>query len=712
MAERTGRPVFPFTALVGQEQMKLALLLNAVNPRLGGVLIRGQKGSAKSTAVRALANLLPDITVVADCPYGCNPDDPAALCDDCASRSEAGEDLPRRQRRAPLIELPIGASEDRVIGTLDLEQAISEGRRRFEPGLLAHANRGILYVDEVNLLQDHLVDVLLDAAAMGRNYVEREGVSVSHPAEFLLVGTMNPEEGDLRPQLLDRFALMVDVAGLPEPAERAEVVRRRIAFDRGPAAFAASWSAAEAAERARLQRARLLLEVVTMSDSLLDLITRICAAFEVDGLRADIVMYRAATTLAAYAGRETVSLADVRQAAELALPHRKRRQPFEQPQLDQDRLEQLLHDYQQSAAQDGGNAEEQPPESPDETSNGGGKLGPSNSPASQANADSEEGDVPGEGAPDRVVSAGSPAAPVPLPSVPARRQQGERLRAGRRTPGVDVSRGGAVGSRAPDGAAQSLALAATIRAAAPHQQLRRQRRYEAQQAPEKRHIVSGDIRQGLQPALLLRPWDIRERVYAGRLRNLILFVVDASGSMGARDRMATTKTAILSLLLDAYRRRDRIGLLTFRDRTATLALPPTNSVDLAQQRLAALPTGGRTPLSAAVVAAQRLLASPGARAISDIPLVVLVSDGRSNVALGGGSAFPEALTAARSLAARLTALGGSALLVDTEYPGSRLGFGVELAGALGARHVRLDDLREAGPSAANGLAHWVRAARG
>src|SRR5581483_5405840 len=266
------RPVYPFTALVAQERMKRALILNTVNPRLGGVLIRGEKGTAKSTAVRGLANLLPELTVVADCPYGCDPNDHATACESCRERHEP----PRQRRKVPLVALPVGATEDRVVGTLDLERAIQEGRRRFEPGLLASANRGILYIDEVNLLNDHLVDVLLDAAAMGVNYVEREGISVEHPSHFILVGTMNPEEGDLRPQLLDRFALAVEVEGLNDPAARAEVVRRRIAFEQDPLAFAAQWEAAEAAERARILAARALLPEVRLDDRMLGLITQLC----------------------------------------------------------------------------------------------------------------------------------------------------------------------------------------------------------------------------------------------------------------------------------------------------------------------------------------------------------------------------------------------------------------------------------------------------
>jgi Mg-chelatase subunit ChlI len=301
----SGRPVYPFTAIVGQDRMRLALLLHAVDPHLGGVLIRGEKGTAKSTAVRALANLLPSAQAVAGCPFGCDPRDPANACESCSSLLVTAAGVETVERMVPVVELPVGATEDRLLGTLDLERAIQTGERHFEPGLLARANRGILYVDEVNLLGDHLVDGLLDAAAMGRNYVEREGISFSHPATFMLIGTMNPEEGDLRPQLLDRFALVVQVSSLTDPAQRAEVVRRRIAFERDPMAFISDQTAGEEAERDRLSRARALLPSVQVPESMLDLIVRICAAFEVDGLRGDLAIYRAAAALAAYEGRKS-----------------------------------------------------------------------------------------------------------------------------------------------------------------------------------------------------------------------------------------------------------------------------------------------------------------------------------------------------------------------------------------------------------------------
>ncbi|MEW5773099.1 MAG: ATP-binding protein [Thermodesulfobacteriota bacterium] len=336
------RPVYPFPAIVGQERMKKALLLNVVNPRLGGVLVRGEKGTAKSTAVRGLAALLPEITVVEGCAFGCDPADAARLCPACAERLAHGEGLPLASRRIRVADLPVGATEDRVLGSLDLEQAIKRGEKHFEPGLLAEAHRGFLYVDEVNLLDDHIVDVLLDAAAMGVNTVEREGVSFTHPAEFVLVGTMNPEEGELRPQLLDRFGLCVQVEGILDLEERMEVVRRRTAFDEDPERFAAAYAEAGRELGEALVRAKELLPRVAVSEGLFRRIVELAIEMGVDGHRADLTMLKAAKTLAALEGRTEVKAGDVREAAELALPHRMRRKPFERMGLDPARMEQAL----------------------------------------------------------------------------------------------------------------------------------------------------------------------------------------------------------------------------------------------------------------------------------------------------------------------------------------------------------------------------------
>jgi Mg-chelatase subunit ChlI len=334
--------VFPFTAIVGQERMKRALILNAISPQIGGVLIRGERGTAKSTAARALAALLPEIEVVSDCPYHCHPSRRDEMCDTCRDRVRAGETLPVSKRPTRFVDLPVSATEDRVVGTLDIERAIKQGERRFEPGILASANRGLLYVDEVNLLDDHVVDLLLDSAAMGRNVVEREGISFSHPARFILVGTMNPEEGELRPQLLDRFALCVDIQSIPDPQQRVDILSRRVVYEQDPPRFCDDWCAAELALSERIVVARNLLPSVTYSQSDLYTIASLTGEMDVDGHRADIVILKTAIAHAAFERRQRIHETDILLAAELALPHRLRRKPFEETQDKMEKLEQRL----------------------------------------------------------------------------------------------------------------------------------------------------------------------------------------------------------------------------------------------------------------------------------------------------------------------------------------------------------------------------------
>ncbi len=337
---RTG--VYPFTAIVGQEEMKLALILNVINPGLGGVLIKGEKGTAKSTAVRAIADLLPAMDAVRDCPFRCDPTEAHHLCERCADRVQAQEKLPTQSVKMKVIELPVSATEDRVVGTLDIEHAIQFGEKKFEPGILAQANRNILYVDEINLLDDHVVDVLLDAAAMGVNTVEREGVSYSHPARFVLVGTMNPEEGDIRPQLLDRFGLSVTVTGEHEADRRVEVIKRRLAYEADSDVFADTYKMEQTELGQSILRARKLLPKVQVDDALLMLVANLSIQLDVDGHRADITVIKAALTLAAFAGREQIQAEDVKTAARLALPHRMRRRPFEEGVLDWTAVEAMF----------------------------------------------------------------------------------------------------------------------------------------------------------------------------------------------------------------------------------------------------------------------------------------------------------------------------------------------------------------------------------
>lgn len=336
------RSVFPFTAVVDQERMKRALVLNAINFRIGGVLIRGERGTAKSTAARGLAALLPDIKVVADCGFGCDPDQPATWCTNCREKVARGESLEWDTNKVPFVELPIGATEDRVVGTLDIERAIQKGERRFEPGVLAAANRGILYVDEVNLLDDHIVDVLLDAAAMGVNTVEREGISFQHPARFILVGTMNPEEGDLRPQLLDRFALCVDVQTVHDARARMAIMERNLAFEQDPKGFYEECRSQEQVLAERIAEARKLLPEVRYGRSDMATIAYMMAELGVDGHRGDLVILKTAVAHAAWERRSRITDRDLMLAAELALPHRLKRRPFDEVQTSIAELNKMV----------------------------------------------------------------------------------------------------------------------------------------------------------------------------------------------------------------------------------------------------------------------------------------------------------------------------------------------------------------------------------
>ena len=670
MTQMNREPSFPFTAIVGQTAMKRALLLNTVNPRIGGVLIRGKKGTAKSTAVRSLAALLPEVSVLQGCPYSCPPEARQGLCQWCESGSN---DNPPVSHQVRIVDLPVGASEDRLVGSLDIEQAIKSGNKSFEPGLIAAAHRGILYIDEVNLLNDHLVDVLLDASAMGRNYVEREGISVSHAAEFILVGTMNPEEGDLRPQLLDRFGLAVEVDGIMAAEERREVVRRRMAYESDPFSFMDQWDEEEGRERDRLLQSRQLLGQVTVSEDILGLITDICAEYQVDGLRGDIVMYKTASTIAAYDGRTEVDVEDVREAALMALLHRQRRQPFQQPHLVTEQLDNMLEEYQnQSRSRE-----------PEDNSTSTPDHNEDESDPSDLGDDEQESDPDsGAGPQDQWFETGDPynIQSILLPP-PDRR---ERPSSGRRATTVSgTSAGRYVRAQIPQGTVSDLALDATLRAAAPYQERRREGTG-----------VDADSR------LVIEPWDVREKVRETKTGSLILFVVDASGSMGAQRRMVAVKGAVLSLLLDAYQRRDRVALISFRGTGADLLLPPTNSVDLAQIYLQEMPTGGRTPLSNGLYLALETLETERLKDRNVLPLVVVLSDGRANVSMDGGSA--QAVEEARGFASIFDDKGMTSVVIDTELDFIKLQMAKPLAEAMAARYLKLEDLR------ADSLADAVR----
>ncbi|OPX72976.1 MAG: von Willebrand factor type A domain protein [Methanoregulaceae archaeon PtaU1.Bin059] len=657
------RTILPFTAIVGQEKMKKALLLNAVNPRIGGVLIRGEKGTAKSTAVRALAELLPEIDVVKGCPFQCNPRDTREMCEHCAGKVAHGLPLEHTTRRVKVVDLPLGVTEDRLVGTIDIERAIKEGTKAIEPGILAAVNRGILYIDEVNLLDDHIADVLLDSAALGVNVVEREGISFSHPARFILIGTMNPEEGEIRPQLLDRFGLQVAVEALDDPEMRMEIVRNAEAFDIDPAGFSQGFEAAQDALRHMIIRARELLPGVSIPEEILRAIVNACVELGVKTHRAEIAVARTARTLAALDGRCEVTLADVREAMELALPHRMRRKPFEELRLDPDRLDSAMKNAEQQQEErepsdrDPPSQQEEPP-----------------SPIPPEKGDEGKGQPPQKKespARETVFGIGDPIDTRRVfPSRDRDREQRKRLN-GRRIETYSSGKNGTpITSRMPTGT-MDLALDATIRAAAPCQ------------AARPRGALAVSIRED----------DIREKVRVGKVSASCVFLVDASGSMGAMKRMEAAKGAILSLLLDSYQQRDRIGMVAFRGDRAEVLLPLSHSVDLAKKSLADLPTGGKTPLVEGIWKAIEVLDREQRKNGEAVPVLVLISDGRANVSRGG-----DIRAEIRSAAQELRSRGVHTVIIDTEETGSaflkmQLGYCREIAEESGGRYYSVSDLK-------------------
>jgi magnesium chelatase subunit D len=668
---------YPFAGIVGMADLKLALLLNAVSPAIGGVLVRGEKGTAKSTMVRGLAALLPPVPVVPGCPYSCDPAAPDPACP-AGPHGAAAPEL----RPVTLAELPVGATEDRLTGSLDIERVLTAGTTAFQPGLLAAAHRGVLYVDEVNLLHDHLVDLLLDAAALGVNYVEREGVSVRHASRFLLVGTMNPEEGELRPQLLDRFGLTVQVTASQDGAERAEVVRRRLAFEADPAGFITRFSADTATLAAQVAAARDRLPGVDLPDAALRQICAVCGSFGVDGMRADLVTARTAIALAAWHGRDVVTEEDIRIAARLALPHRRRRDPFDAPGLDEQALDEALREAssepEPGPEPPGPRSPEDPDGGPDDGPGGpddgpGGPSGPGGLPDSSTPHQTQQTQQPADA---------PPSAPVP-PAAPFRARLLTVPGVGEGAPGRRSAARGpfgrTVGARLPQDRSFALHLPATVRAAA----LRGPggttplRPALAATTPLRPALAA----RGATPFLRPTPADLREAVREGREGNLVLFAVDASGSMAARQRMRAVKGAVLSLLLDAYQRRDKVGLVTFRGTGAELTLPPTSSVEAAARRLASLATGGRTPLAAGLARAARVLAAERLRDPRRRALLVVVTDGRATSGSDADLARAAAL---------LT--GTASVVVDCETSVLRLGLAGRLAVRLGATLVGMDEL--------------------
>jgi magnesium chelatase subunit D len=695
----------PLPAIVGQSELKRALLAVATDDALDGLLIRGERGTAKSTAVRALADLLPDQRAVADCPYGCAPDDPDRQCASCRERT----DPPVGTRPVPLVTLPLGATRERVVGTLSVADAL-DGDAEFDPGLLARAHRGLLYVDEVNLLDDHLVDVLLDAAAGGVNRVERDGVSVEHPAAFTLIGTMNPEEGELRPQLRDRFALQTTVTGADDVDDRVAIIDRALGTDGegdDPEPLADRYRAETDALRDRLTRARSLLDRVTLPREFKTEIAELCRDAGVDGHRGDIATARTARTLAALDGRSTVVESDVEAAAAFALPHRLQRQPFDDaPDVDEeldDRFGEEGDDGEEGGDADSDAGDGEPDtdrdgsdadddgDAPDDADPDGAD-GPEPD-ATGSGSDPEDGDASKRPAGASAERSGDDADPdgaggtpdddcdadedddtdgTASPLVPGERRAGVGDAAPPPVGDVDGEGAGPDGgSRAdvdpsPDGAGARVRTerataegdvdaAASVRAAA---------------AAGRSRVTESDL---------------RTSVRADAAGALVVFVVDASASM--RPAMRAAKGTVLSLLEDAYRRRDEVAFVAAAGDDAEVLLPPTDSVTLAARHLKELPAGDRTPLPAGLDAATRLLDREGA----DASVVVVVTDGRANVADGDGGSPTRATRAA---ARRLAATGSSVVVVDAGDDGTGVTDIVERE--TDARRLPLGDLSAEG----------------
>jgi len=679
---------FPFAAIVGQEDLKRCLILCAIDPTIGGVLIRGDKGTAKSTAARGLALLLPPIEV------RYNPKSEAY--DPYNQTLQVGDDdndyNETREISTPFVDLPIGATEDRVLGSLDFSKTIQEGGKRvFSPGLLATANRGILYIDEVNLLPAHLIDIMLDAAAMGKNTVQREGMSISHPAKFMLIGTMNPEEGDLRPQLLDRFGLMVEVLAPRDATQRAEVVRQRIAFERDPESFRKKWGTTETQMTQQIQAAKDRLPQVNLSDDLILLISVICTEFKVDSLRADITLYKTATALAAWEERTTVNAEDIRQAAVWVLAHRRRQRPFETQQDKQDTndlLDQLINNppEEESSRKESSGNDTGPPKdtSGKDSDNNNNNHGPTTDTSGTDNSEynnHEPSSLTGRNDEDTSMQTFQASKPDQIKKLKLGKKQKGEAGSGRRNPlTVDTPQRGHYVRSIETDKPVDIDLDSTLRAA----------------------VVNGLHPETCQP--IIHPENWRRKVRSCTTDTIILFVVDSSGSMSARQRMEAVKGAVLALLTDAYQQRDRVGVIAFRGLKAEVLLEPTRSVELAEKQLQRLPTGGRTPLAHALFVTnetiQRLCRHEPEQAL----ILIVLSDGKANVPLPDSPIGADSWVQTEQVATQLSAHGIPTLMIDTEVSLVKVGRGKELSECLQASYLRLDEL------SADGLAHTIRQA--
>ncbi len=627
---------FPFVAVLGQDNIKNALIWNIINPKIGGVLISGEKGTAKSTLVRGVSALTRDLHVV---------------------------------------DLPLNVTEDRLIGNVDFEYAVKHGEKRFEPGLLYEANGNMLYVDEVNLLSDHIVKALLESASSGVNIVEREGVSFRHDADFILVGSMNPEEGGLRPQFLDRFGLYVEVKGERDLRKRTEIIRRRVAYEKEPSAFLEKWREEGEKRAFAIEQAREFLEKVVVTDNAMQLAAAMVREGNCEGHRGELVIIETARAIAAYGGRRVLNIDDIKEAATYALPHRTREEEPSQRQDPPQDDEEAETPENQENNMDSGEQEDAPPQdqnsdAPEQQEQQEQRPGPeeTNDPQTDASEDRPE---PPQGERDEEPETVFEPGESFFISKWLADHRGEPVKkgSGKRSLVITSStQGKYVRYAFPKGNDfRDIALDATLRAAAPYQ-CRRSKG---------------------QTAVAIRQADIRVKVRERRTGNTIIFVVDASGSMGANKQMVAVKGAILSLLNDAYQKRDKVSLIAFRKESAELLLGITRSVDLAEKKLAVLPTGGVTPLAAGIEMAHAYVKAAKIRDKDMLPVIVLVTDGRATYSEKSKDAFGDALRAA----ARVGAEKIKTVVIDTDQNFIRLQLAEKLAEVMDADRYEIEDLQ-------------------
>ena len=631
---------YPFTAIVGQDLMKLALILNAINPKIGGVLIKGTKGTAKSTAVRALADLLPEIEVIKDCPFNCNPKNLKESCHSCQDKIIAGdikeENIILKKMR--VINLPINSTEDRVVGTIDIKEALMKGIKALEPGILAEANRNILYIDEVNLLADNVADILLDSAAMGLNIIEREGISFHHPSNFILIGTMNPEEGNLRPQLLDRFGLSVDVERIENVDQRVLIVKYVEDFQKDPNYFYSKFEKKQKDLRNKIVKARKSLNLVQISEEDLKKIAQLCIDFQTDGHRADITITRTAKTVATFNDRTVVNEDDIKIAAKLSLNHRLRRLPFEDQTFNEKDLEDMF-EKQKELKTDKNN------------------LNDITGDHQILNIKEEIFEINKDIKADKIIQK--------------KKIRKEMNISGQRIihPTTSV-RGKYIGGQKPRGLkipmSHDIALNETLN--------------EAALEPENRDAIKNGGN------LIIKEEHIHIKKRTGKSSYLIIFCVDASGSIGANGRMEVVKGIIFSILQSNYVYRDKVSLIVFRKDKAEIILPPTRSTDLAYKLLKEIPTGGTTPLVAGLIKAMDVALEENRKESGYIPLIILLTDARGNVY------YKDAIDDVLKTGEQISKHNIGTIIIDVEDSNVKLEICKKLAKSANAAYYHIDDL--------------------